>query len=272
MRRKQSAFTLIELLVVVAIIALLIAILLPSLGKAKARANTARCLAQVRGLGMCVNLYVADWRKMFPYSNTFAPAGGANPAEWTQLLRGVKGTDATGYGATDKARLCPEATITKSGSPPWFGTAHLAWGGSQQTGVDPVTKKELTASYGLNGHVYAYTNDVNAIGGNASQSHSMTSNMVNESQIPVFADMTWRHFTPHPGDAISPNNSMEDPGPNNEAGTLPISYVMINRHNKAINVAFLDGHGDTVGLRDLYKLKWSRDWVTPANIPNLPAK
>src|SRR4051812_6137884 len=103
MRGKRPGFTLIELLVVVAIIALLIAILLPSLGKAKSRANTARCLAQARGLEGCISMYVADWKKMFPYSNTFAPAGGANPNEWTQLLRGVKG-GTSGYGASDKSR------------------------------------------------------------------------------------------------------------------------------------------------------------------------
>lgn len=57
--RRRSGFTLIELLVVVAIIALLVAILLPSLGKAKEQANTTRCASNMRGIGQGVLTYAA---------------------------------------------------------------------------------------------------------------------------------------------------------------------------------------------------------------------
>ena len=64
----RSAFTLIELLVVVAIIALLIAILLPSLGQAKRLAKTAACGANLRSIGQGMNIYASQWDGSIPGS------------------------------------------------------------------------------------------------------------------------------------------------------------------------------------------------------------
>src|SRR5271165_6716443 len=61
----KRGFTLIELLVVVAIIALLIAILLPSLSRAKSIATRTKCAAVLRGWGEAINTYAADWDGVF---------------------------------------------------------------------------------------------------------------------------------------------------------------------------------------------------------------
>jgi prepilin-type N-terminal cleavage/methylation domain-containing protein len=65
-RQSRKGFTLIELLVVVAIIALLIAILIPSLGRAKELANRSACGASLTGIVKALNLYAAENSDSFP--------------------------------------------------------------------------------------------------------------------------------------------------------------------------------------------------------------
>ena len=58
---RRGAFTLIELLVVVAIIALLIAILLPALNRAKEQGRIAVCTANLRTIGQAANAYILEF-------------------------------------------------------------------------------------------------------------------------------------------------------------------------------------------------------------------
>jgi prepilin-type N-terminal cleavage/methylation domain-containing protein len=60
-QRARRAFTIIELLVVISIIALLISILLPAVGKARDNAKVAVSRSNLRQLGMAMHQYSADW-------------------------------------------------------------------------------------------------------------------------------------------------------------------------------------------------------------------
>src|SRR5882762_9207931 len=65
-RFKRDGFTLIELLVVIAIIAILAAMLLPALAKAKEKGRQVYCVNNAKQLALAVNLYTGDFAELFP--------------------------------------------------------------------------------------------------------------------------------------------------------------------------------------------------------------
>src|SRR5215212_3405617 len=88
--RKSDAFTLVELLVVIGIIALLIALLLSALASARKSARTVKCATYLHQLGLAMNAYANDGKRVLPYGAIRAGPGDNGPGNycvtWDDLL------------------------------------------------------------------------------------------------------------------------------------------------------------------------------------------
>lgn len=102
-RRAPAAFTLIELLVVIAVIAILAALLLPALGRAKAMGRRANCLSNQRQVGLMVATYQDDFDSCTPITNrdaSLAPFGNWN-----------NGTQTLGFGLLTWFGYCSSGSV-----------------------------------------------------------------------------------------------------------------------------------------------------------------
>lgn len=94
MRQIRRGFTLVELLVVVGIIALLIAILMPALSKAREVAESAQCLSNLRQVGLALRMYANDHNDVIPQAEAYT---GDTYYEWYWYYVGAKGPVAVTY-------------------------------------------------------------------------------------------------------------------------------------------------------------------------------
>jgi prepilin-type N-terminal cleavage/methylation domain-containing protein len=229
--RTKRGFTLIELLVVIAIIALLLSILIPALASARRHAKIVVCQANLRQWGLVLDTYTNDNDDRFFRGMI---EGGWN--DWIEVLEPL-------YGKIGAFRCCPLATKTwdKGGQ-----GIFAAW-------KDP---EGDYGSYGLS--AWVCNADPGAIFGD--DHYWRSPDVQNAHNIPVFLDCMG--MTGWPDHTSAPPQSDGQP-PQEITLAEQMKSFCINRHGKGItNSLFMDWSARKVGLKELWKLQWHRNFNT----------
>lgn len=256
--RRRRAFTLVELLVVIGIVAVLLALLLPTLRRAREAGNRATCLSNLRQIGQGIFVYVNENRQWMPPAiNTVYNYGDPNstpPTMWNapngsiNFLRSALGE----RNGRTPALLCPSVVRQLQGTVVGIGYAPTDRSDTNYQANAAVLGRRISAVPDATGTILL---DESASATNAALCRPMPSvpgdfygvrYYFNYDTVPLLAYLNfplWHNIV----------NGKED---------------MLDVHNGGVQLLFLDGHGDYRKYRDLrsgdFGLKPDEPW-SPTN-------
>ncbi len=239
--KSRKGFTLIELLVVIAIIALLMSILMPALSRVSDQAKNAACKSNLHQFTIAWKMYLDDNRNKFP----------DDMGDWIwRLLEYYR----------DKGLLiCPYATKTKMPVTPADdsvrGDPQHAWGEINDDDDSPFDGQLLIASYGINQYCSTDMGDddhrnVFTLFPNATVKQAY--------RAPLMGDCAQKGTTPNEIDV--PPEFDGQIYESEEPDVDEIRSFCINRHNWHINMVFLDWSVRSVRLKELWVIRWKKNW------------
>ena len=267
---RRRAFTLIELLVVISIIAMLLAILMPALGKVKEKARGVTCAAHLKQFGLAWYFYSQE--------NDDSNVWYAPPSMWGQghfwfyrLAPYLGGTDKFSRGEGDldsrdgaiKIMVCPSARPWKPKYSDFgYGSSDTSWkwGETQGGYVINIWMQENVSTEEAKKDPRYYRKYGRAKGdvpmlsdGGFVDAWPTTSNMLELSKL-----------TDTLGSGI-PDGDQYPLHPNTA------SRIALSRHGRAVNIVFQDTHVERVPLEELGRFKWHIGFETIQEL-DLPSR
>ncbi len=262
--RRKKAFTLIELLVVIGVISLLMAILLPALERARNQAYAIICRSNLKQWGIVFAAYLDDHDGHLPKQEQDEPWGTGFCQPWMYSMRdyciGTEGIRCCPM-AADPANPTGELTSIQSIK----GGTFSAWGKFKPCLNKTSLQDCYYGSYGMNSWLAVPDDSAKLITGiyvvDAPKSWFWkTSDVKGPADIPVLLDSWW--WCAWVKEVDFP------PAFEGQSNRFPcgckdsIQRFCINRHDGYVNALFLDSSVSKVGLKQLWTLKWHKDFNT----------